>query len=1002
MLRDRQFFIFVCVIFTIDPASTYAEPNSIRFNRDVRGLLSDKCFACHGPDAKTVEGGLRLDLADAQAKPEGAIVPGNAEASELVHRIYSDDPDVRMPPPESNKTLSPEERDVLRSWIAEGAQYEPHWAYTSITRREPSSVEKAQLTNVIDRFIAARLAAEDIQPTVEADRITLIRRLSFDLTGMPPTAEEVAAFERDNSSDAYEKLVNRMLDSPRYGERMAIYWLDLVRYADTVGYHGDQDVSQSPYRDYVIDAFNNNMPYDQFVREQLAGDLLPGATLKQQIASGYNRLNQTTEEGGSQAKEYLAIYFADRVRNVSQVFMGATMGCAQCHDHKFDPYTTRDFYAFGAFFADLEERGVYGARERPPMIRVPSPELQQQLAAIDQKIVALESTLPQQRDQLLTQQAAWEQEILAKIDEVKESYTAWIDDEQSTGGKSDGAWDFVTSEQGPVRDGTKSRRQSSGGLVQHFFINAKLKVKVEPDTRFYAWVHLDPKNPPRSIMLQFNDGSWEHRAVWGSDDIEYGRKPESFPGYQRMGELPVTGEWVRLEVPATEVGLAAGQLVNGMSFTQFGGLTHWDQAGWVVSDRIPEAVATPLRLETSKRSDDQIKVVQEYYLARAKPMIALLEQIKELKQQRVATEEKAPLTVVSKAVEPRTIRVLPRGNWMDDSGEVVEPAIPAFLGKLDTGGKRATRLDLANWLVAPDNPLTARTLVNRLWSLLFGRGICTSVDDFGGQGTFPSYPDLLDTLAVEFAESGWDIKHMLRLMLTSDAYRRSSKPTEYLAEHDPSNDLFARQGRFRVAAEMIRDSALATSGLLIEQVGGQSAKPYQPEGYYDQLNFPKRKYVADEGTNQYRRGVYSHWQRTFLHPMLKAFDAPSREECTAARARSNTPLQSLVLLNDPTFVEAARVFAARIMREGGDAANSRIDWAYRSAVSRRPEPAIVAELQRVYDSHLKHYRSNTDEAKLLTSAGLAPVEMDLDAAELAAWTSVARVIFNLHETITRY
>ncbi len=1003
MLRNHVFLL--CVFFCTITATTtlcLADQTPIRFNRHVRGVLSDKCFACHGPDAKTVEGNLRLDLADASAKPDGAIVPGNADASELVRRIFSDDPELRMPPPEHHKDLSPEEQDVLRRWIAEGAQYEPHWAYASIERREPPVFVAAQSANVIDRFIVARLAEEGIEPVAEADPITLIRRLSFDLTGMPPTLDEVETFTRDASSDAYEKLVSRLLNSPRYGERMAIYWLDLVRYADTVGYHGDQNVSQSPYRDYVIDAFNSNMPYDQFVREQLAGDLLAGATLKQQVASGYNRLNQTTEEGGSQAKEYLAIYFADRVRNVSQVFMGATLGCAQCHDHKYDPYTTRDFYALGAFFADLDERGVYGARERPPMIRVPSSELQQELTAIDEQITALKSKVPLLRDELIAQQTHWESDALANIDDVNESVSIWVDDEQKTGGSSDGVWEFITSEQGPVHSGTMSRRQTSDGLVQHLFQNAKVTVKVDRQTRFYAWVHLDPKNPPRSIMLQFNDGSWDHRAIWGSEDIEYGRKPESWAGYNRRGELPANNEWVRLEVPAADVGLAVGKEVSGMAFTQFGGLTHWDRAGWIVTDRIPDDVAEALRLASEKRTDAQSKVLQDYYIARAEPMIDLQEQIDEQAKHHVATEEIAPLTVVSKSTKPREIRVLPRGNWMDDSGDIVEPAIPSFLGKLEIGDERATRLDLANWLCQVDNPLTSRTMVNRLWSLLFGRGICASVDDFGGQGTFPSYPDLLETLAVEFVDSGWDIKHLLHEIVISDAYRRSSKPTAYLVEHDPYNDLFARQGRFRIAAEMVRDSALATSGLLVERVGGESVRPYQPEGYYDQLNFPRRTYVADQGDNQFRRGVYSHWQRTFLHPMLKAFDAPSREECTASRSRSNTPLQSLVLLNDPTFVEAARVFASRIMREGGPATDSRIDWAYRTTVSRKPETEVIDELRRVYDAHLEHYRSDLDDAKLLTATGTAPFENDLDVAVLAAWTSVARVILNLQETITRY
>ena len=797
-------------------------------------MLSDKCFACHGPDAKTVEGDLRLDLADEARKPGGAIVPGDADTSELVRRIFSDDPDEQMPPPEAHKPLEPAERDLLRRWIAEGAEYEPHWAYTAL--RVASSSRVAANGGRIDRYIDERLAEEGIQPQPSADRVTLIRRLSFDLTGIPPTLEEVDAFLQDTSDKAYERVVDRLLNSGRYGERMAIYWLDLVRYADTVGYHGDQNVSQSPYRDYVISAFNDNMPYDQFVREQLAGDLLPNATIEQQVASGYNRLNQTTEEGGSQAKEYLAIYFADRVRNVSQVFMGATIGCAQCHDHKFDPYTTRDFYSLGAFFADLDERGVYGARARPPMLRLPSAEQREQLAEIEDRSKRLKAQVAPLRDRLLASQAQWESE--------------------------------------------------------------------------------------------------------------------------------------------------AGAPTNQQD--------------------IPAPVAEALRVEREQRSAEQVKVVQDYYVANAEPMIALEKQIAEAESERKKVEQTVLMTVVSRAVKPRTIRVLPRGNWMDDSGEIVAPAIPAFLGELDTGDRRANRLDLAHWLCNPSNPLTSRTMVNRLWSLLFGRGICTSVDDFGGQGTFPSHPDLLDWLALEFVESGWDIKHVMRLIVNSDAYRRSSKPTAELRERDPYNELFARQGRFRVDAEMVRDSALATSGLLIEKIGGESIRPYQPAGYYAQLNFPRRKYVADQGDNQYRRGVYTHWQRTFLHPMLKAFDAPSREECTARRSRSNTPLQALTLLNDPTFVETARVFAARIMNEGGATTDQRIAWAYRVAVSRQPDPAVGKELRRVFDRHLEHYRSNDSNAKQLVAAGSAPVATDLDTAELAAWTSVARVILNLHETITRY
>ena len=749
---------------------------TVRFNRDIRPILTDKCFACHGPDAETVEGGLRLDLQEEAIERSGAIVPGDSEASELVRRIDADDRDQVMPPPHAHKPLTDGERERLRLWIDQGAAYEPHWAYTPM--RWPDRVGIAPLTGlsrVIDFLIDERLSETDLVPSPPADRVTLIRRLSFDLNGMPPTVEEVERFLADRSPKAYAKLVDRLLFSPRYGERMAVYWLDLVRYADTVGYHGDQNVSQSPYRDYVIRAFNENLPYDQFVREQLAGDLIPGSSLRQRVASGYNRLNQTTEEGGSQAKEYLAIYFADRVRNVSQVFMGATMGCAQCHDHKYDPYTAEDFYSFGAFFADLQEQGVYGARSRPPMIHVPDERLQAEIDRLDRAIAATES----------------------------------------------------------------------------------------------------------------------------------------------KGDVPA-------------------------------------------------------------------------------------EQIEEKRTRRKELYESAPQTVVSRSVDPRPIRILPRGNWMDDSGELVQPAIPEFLGTLDTGDRPATRLDLAEWLCQPDHPLTARTMANRLWMLLFGRGVCTSVDDLGGQGTYPSHPDLLDALAIEFVESGWDVRHLIRQIVMSQAYRRSSRAGQNLRERDPYNELFARQGRFRLEAEMIRDMALSASGLLVEQVGGPSVRPYQPAGYYAQLNFPKRTYQADTGQDQFRRGVYTHWQRTFLHPMLKAFDAPSREECTAQRAKSNTPLQSLVLLNDPTFVEAARALAERIIREGGEGPEARLDWAYRHVLSREPAESVRGELLTLYDRHRRQYEERPSEAEALVSVGQTPVPQDRSPSELAAWTSVARVLLNLQESVTRY
>ncbi|MCC9603853.1 PSD1 and planctomycete cytochrome C domain-containing protein [Stieleria sp. JC731] len=994
----------ICAVFSLQVLLSIltigaSEAAEVRFNRDVRPILTDKCFACHGPDAKTVEGGLRLDLREQAVEESGAIIPGDADASEVIARVLSDDDDLVMPPQKSHKTLTESEKQTLRDWINHGAKYERHWAYEPM-RTELLS-EASSLNEVIDTAISRKLDEIGLQAAEQADPVTLIRRLSFDLNGLPPSSADVQGFVEDPTAENYAKLVERYLDSPRFGERMAIYWLDLVRYADTVGYHGDQNVSQSPYRDYVISAFNANKPYDQFVREQLAGDLLPETSLEQLVASGYNRLNQTTEEGGSQAKEYLAIYFADRVRNVSQVFMGATMGCAQCHDHKYDPYTTRDFYSLGAFFADLEERGVYSARSRPPMIPVPTAKQKSELDGIDRQISELESQTETLKGTLRDAYPSWEQTEREQIDDAKTQTFLLVDDQFPGEANRSGSWDFVEPEFG-VHSGSKARRQHSAGLVQHYFEGLKQPVEVTDQTSFYCWVYLDPKNPPSALMLQINDGDWSQRKVWGSDAIEYGRKPESDAAYRRAGGLPEAGQWVKLKVDAAEVELKPGSKVNGIAFTQYGGTVYWDEAGYEKDDRKSEAFRTALVIDDASRNDAQRKLLFDAYLKQSVPMIEHQKAIEGAKQSRQRLLDSVTQTVISKAGEPREIRVLPRGNWMDDSGDVVTPAIPAFLGDLQIEGRRANRLDLADWICDEENPLAARTMANRIWKLLFGRGICQSVDDLGGQGTYPSYPDLLDALSVSFVRSGWDTKQLIRSIVLSDAYQRSSTPREPQLTRDPYNEWFARQGRFPLDAEMIRDAALSVSGLLVEKVGGESVHPYQPAGYYAQLNFPRREYAADENEDQYRRGVYTHWQRTFLHPMMKAFDAPSREECTAARARSNTPLQALVLLNDPTFVEAARVFAERIMREGGSTIESKIDFAYQTAVSRSSDKAIQSALSDLYQSHLSQFQNDPEAASQVLSQGIAKVDQGLQPNELAAWTSVARVLLNLQESITRY
>ncbi len=775
----------LCVVL----CSTCVTADEIEFNRDIRPLLSDRCFACHGPDVTHREADLRLDLEE--SAKESAIVPGQPDTSELIARITSDDPDERMPPAVTGKTLSPEEIHRLTRWITEGAEYQPFWAYVAPQRHEvPTTEDAAWPINWIDHFILDRLTREELSHSPEADRVTLIRRLNFDLSGLPPTPQEVADFTLDKSDQAYERLVDRLLDSHHYGERMAIYWLDLVRYADTVGYHGDQDHAISPYRDYVINAFNKNVPFDQFTREQLAGDLVENSGIEQKIASGYNRLLQTSHEGGVQPKEYLAIYAADRVRNVSAVWMGATMGCCQCHDHKFDPYTAEDFYSMAAFFADVDEAQHFKVggnslpTNRPPELELPTDEQSQQLEEVNRQI----------------------SEVEAQLNEADE---------------------------------------------------------------------------------------------------------------QRKGPIE--------------------------------------------------------------------------------------EQLKELKAKQDAVKRSVRRSMITVALdEPRTMRVLPRGNWLDDSGPIVEPAVPRFMGTIDA--ERATRLDLANWLTDVDEGaglLTARVMVNRLWYLCFGSGLAGDLDDFGGQGEPPVHPELLDNLAIEFVHSGWDIKHMLKLMVMSRTYRQESLDTHAQRERDPNNRLYARQSRYRLPAEMVRDTALAISGLLVDETGGESVRPYQPAGYYRHLNFPPRTYTPDEDERQWRRGVYMHWQRQFLHPMLKAFDAPSREECTAQRPRSNTPLAALTLLNDPTFVEASRVFATRVLGEAGESTDERIDLSFQLALSRSPDDTERFVLTDLLTTSREHFQADPEAAERFLTVGLKKADDRFDKGELAAWTTVARAIMNLNETITR-
>ena len=832
----------------------------VDFARDIRPLLSDNCFACHGPDAKQRKADLRLDTREgALVYIDGtsAVVPGKPSESELIRRVTTDDEDDLMPPPDSGKKLDATQKALLQRWIAEGAEYELHWSYKPVTRPMPPRVKNGSfILNDIDRFVLATLRTKGHEPAREADRRTLIRRLSFDLTGLPPTWEQVRAFVADSSPRAFGKLVDRLLASPHYGERMAIYWLDLVRYADTMGYHSDNEQTKPLYREYVIDAFNDNLPFDQFTREQLAGDQLPGSTRRQLIASGYNRLNMTTREGGSQPKEYIAIYLGDRVRNVSGVWMATTLGCTECHDHKFDPFTSRDFYSLGAFFSDLEETPV-GPQKYTPL---PTTAQQAKVDKLKKQIPVLEAVLNTQTPALDDALARWES---AQAERIASEPSAEADANGTEPAVSDGK---------PTADSAA---------------------------------------PPKKI-----------------------------------GEI----------------------------------------------------LAVPL----AKRSDEQKKTLAAHYRTFAPELAGARKELVDLKERIKRLEKAFPTSLVSVRLgKPRTVRILPRGNWQDESGPEVQPTVPARLKLADTES-RAKRSDLADWVVSKDNPLTARVMVNRLWALCFGRGLAMPLDDFGAQGTPPTHPELLDWLAADLMDHGWDIKRTMKLLVTSGAYRQSSIADAKTLAADPLNKWLARQGRWRLDAEMVRDNALAVSGLLAKPIGGASVKPYQPVGYWKHLNFPKRKWAPDSGVSQYRRGLYTFWCRTFLHPSMLAFDAPTREGCVAERTRSNTPQQALVLLNDPTYVEASRVFAERILQHGGDTDGERLAWAFERALSREPSAGERDILLRLAGERAAHFAARAGAAKAAAAAGEWPAATALKPERVAAWAAVSRAILNLYETTSRF
>lgn len=1003
-------------LLTIGSANVIRKPagtGEVRFNRDVRPILSDLCFNCHGFDEKARKGERRLDTKDgALAEHEGvrAIVPGDLTKSELVKRIRSMDPDDQMPPPKEVKRLSPEQRQILERWIEQGAPYEDHWAYIV-----PAKVEVEKGRNPVDALISRSHQERGVKPVQEADRRTLYRRLSFDLLGLPPQPEEVDAFMADKSPEAYGRLVDRLLANPAFGERMAVPWLDVVRFADTIGYHSDNPRNVWPYRDYVIDAFNRNMPFDRFVREQVAGDLLEGSGVSQKVASGFNRLNLSTEEGGAQAKDYEVRMMTDRVRAIGTVFLGQTIGCAQCHDHKYDPISTRDFYRMGAFFADIKESAI-GRREDGML--VPSVEQEARLKDFDQRIALAQGEIDRKGEDREGLRRAWEATLKNGPTDV-----AWAVLKPSKMTSEKGT-KFLVEADGTVAvqvDATKPAPVSDAyvmtvalpegalwnGLRLEALADEGLPAKgpgLAKDGNFLL-TDLSVKDGADVVVLAEATATFEQKGYPAKNAIT-GRANDAKKAWGVGGG---TGKDQSLYV---EFGRpVAGGRTLVVTLRQIGGETQMLGRFRLGATQAPTPVRAPSVLnpanilaiiakEESKRSPQEAALLEKHFRAVAPVLAPQRMAHAKLVLERTEFEKTVPRTLVSVSDKPRTVKILHRGDWQDDKGEEVTPGLPGYLSKKEAGDRRLTRLDLAEWLVSKENPLTARVFVNRVWKQFFGTGLSKVLDDFGAQGEAPLHGELLDWLAAEFRDGGWNVKGLVRLIVTSDAYRRSSVASGAELAADPLNRELARQGRWRHDAEFVRDNALQVAGLLVNRVGGPSVKPYQPDGYWENLNFPARTWQADTGESQYRRGLYTWWQRSFLHPSMLAFDAPSREECVAERNRSNIPQQALVLLNDPTFVESARALAASSVGKGANN-EARLDWMFRKVLQRVASPVERKTLLELAGRHQAGFAADRTAAKDVLAVGLA-ARPEGDEADIAAWTSVARVLLNLHETVSRF
>ncbi len=1037
------------------------KPGRIEFARDIRPILANHCWSCHGPDEKTRESGLRLDVrAAAVAKLKSgnlALVPGDVKASGMMTRIHAKKESQRMPPPDSKKPLSDAQKQLLERWIAEGAEYQEHWAFLAPKRSAPPTVKDAAwVRNPIDAFVLHRLEREGMRPSPEADPRTLIRRLSLDLTGLPPSLDEVDTFVKAWEATPaarqtlIEKAADRLLASPRYAERMTIPWLDAARYADTNGYNNDEERTMWPWRDWVIEAFRVNMPYDRFLVEQLAGDLLPGATLPQRIATGFNRNHVLTTEGGVFEEEYRVEYVADRVHTTATAVMGLSMQCARCHDHKYDPVTQKEYYQFFAFFNNVNEKPLQynKAAAAEPFVRYQSPEMLAKIAALTKRRGEVVSLQKQHEAKLDAAMIAWEKS-LTPADRQKLAKAGAILHLPLDEGKGNKVADALDATRHGTIHGPATWVEGRFGKALQFDGNTHVDlgslVTLDSADRFSISTWVFPTSAEASTVVSRMDDADAHR---GWDIILEGGKVASHlihrwpnDGLKVMTKQPLAlNAWHHLLLTCDGSRKAAGVRIHVDGKLQpldttsdklqgtirtdkpvhlgkrgssapfkgkiddvqfFASELRADDAQLLAKGLPVGGVGAILAVEPSKRDAAQVATLRRYFAdvvdmdsrKHRSELADLDRQLTDLDKGGV------PVMVMAEMSPPRQAHLLKRGAY-DQPGDKVQPGVPAMMPPLPKDAP-ANRLGLARWLVDPAHPLTSRVAVNRWWSMYFGAGLVESVEDFGLQGELPSHPELLDWLATELIRTGWDVKAMQKLIVTSAMYRQSSRTTKELFERDPKNRLLARAMRQRLPAETVRDNALAISGLLKEKQGGPSVKPYQPAGLWEDVSVERRyKYVADKGDGLYRRSMYTFWRRTCPPPSMLLFDAPDRETCFIRRARTNTPLHALVLLNDPIYLEAARKLAERVMHQEADA-DARLTLAFRLSLARTPTAKEGAILREMVQESLAKFRADPTAAAKLLGVGDSPRDAKLDAAELAAWTTTMNLLLNLDETITR-